>query len=116
MKTLEPELSALIIIFRSTGPVISTRRSLQVRGRRRDQPVALADLPGLGQEVRTRAAVELALPHRPALQQLAPPWAELALEQLDEGERLGGQDLGVGGSDDLCGRRQDRTFDLRAIR
>jgi hypothetical protein len=27
MKTFAPQLSALIIIFRSTGPVISTRRS-----------------------------------------------------------------------------------------
>src|SRR5215217_4159689 len=32
MKTLAPELSALIIIFRSTGPVISTRRSFKSAG------------------------------------------------------------------------------------
>src|SRR3954468_8530538 len=32
MKTLAPELSALIIIFRSTGPVISTRRSFRSAG------------------------------------------------------------------------------------
>ena len=32
MKTFAPELSALIIIFRSTGPVISTRRSCRSAG------------------------------------------------------------------------------------
>ncbi len=32
MKTLAPELSALMIIFRSTGPVISTRRSRRSAG------------------------------------------------------------------------------------
>ena len=32
MKTFAPELRALIIIFRSTGPVISTRRSRRALG------------------------------------------------------------------------------------
>src|SRR5881628_1437539 len=32
MKTLAPELSALMIILRSTGPVISTRRSARSAG------------------------------------------------------------------------------------
>jgi hypothetical protein len=32
MKTFAPELSALMIIFRSTGPVISTRRSWRSAG------------------------------------------------------------------------------------
>ena len=32
MKTLAPELSALMIILRSTGPVISTRRSIRSAG------------------------------------------------------------------------------------
>src|SRR5208283_1680180 len=32
MKTLAPELSALMIIFRSGGPVISTRRSRRSEG------------------------------------------------------------------------------------
>jgi hypothetical protein len=32
MKTFAPELSALIIILRSTGPVISTRRSARSAG------------------------------------------------------------------------------------
>jgi hypothetical protein len=32
MKTQAPELRALMIIFRSTGPVISTRRSIKSDG------------------------------------------------------------------------------------
>jgi hypothetical protein len=41
----------LIIIFRSTGPVISIRR------RRRDAPVAVANVPGLVEEVRPTGAL-----------------------------------------------------------
>ena len=43
-------------ILRSVGPVISTRRSLQVGRRRGDPPVALADRSRLGQEVERPAA------------------------------------------------------------
>ena len=52
MKTLAPELSALTIILRSTGPVISTRRSWRSAGIARDPPIALADRPGLGEKIR----------------------------------------------------------------
>ena len=41
MKTRAPELSALIIILRSTGPVISTRRSRRSAGGGCDLPVVL---------------------------------------------------------------------------
>ena len=43
MKTVAPEFSALTIILRSTGPVISTRRSSRSLGDRRDLPVAVAN-------------------------------------------------------------------------
>jgi hypothetical protein len=56
MNTRAPELSALMIILRSTGPVISTRRVLQVVRRRRHRPVAVADSARLGEEVGARAA------------------------------------------------------------
>ena len=62
MKTFAPELSALIIILRSAGPVISTRRSCRSARRRRDAPVAVADVRGLGQEVGQLAGVEAVLP------------------------------------------------------
>ena len=65
MKTFAPELSALIIILRSTGPVISTRRLLEVGRGRRHLPVAAADARGLREEVRQLAAVELLLPLGP---------------------------------------------------
>ena len=42
MKTLAPELSALIVIFGSAGPVISTRRSFRSSGAGGDRPVRLA--------------------------------------------------------------------------
>ena len=51
MNTRAPEFSALITILRSVGPVISTRRSRQVRRRRRHPPVALAHAAGRRQEV-----------------------------------------------------------------
>ena len=87
MKTSAPELRALIIILRSTGPVISTRPLLQVRGRVGDLPGARPDRLGLGQEVRERAGVELRLPLGPALQELPSHGVELPVELLDEGER-----------------------------
>ena len=67
MKTLAPEFKALMIIFRSVGPVISTRRSCKVGGNRRHRPVALADGLGLGKEVGELAGVEFPLAARPCV-------------------------------------------------
>ena len=97
MKTRAPELSALIIIFRSTGPVISQRRSVQVGRRRRDAPVGLPDLPRLRQEARVLAGVEVELALVALLEQLEPPRVERALETLDECERLRCEDLRADG-------------------
>ena len=58
MKQLAPELSALITIFGSTGPVISTRRSSSAAGSGGDPPVAVADRGGVGAEVGQPAGVE----------------------------------------------------------
>ena len=94
MKTFAPELSALMIILRSTGPVISTRRSCDVGRDRRAGPVAFADRARLGQEVGQLAGVELAPGALRALrQQLLAPAAERALQLGHERERLGRQDL-----------------------
>ena len=81
MKTFAPELSALMIILRSTGPVISTRRSQQVARDRRDRPVALADLARLRQEVRQLAGVEPRLARFPRRQQLLAPRIELLVQR-----------------------------------
>ena len=59
MNPSAPEFSALIVILRSVGPVISTQRCCMSGGDRRHGPVALADLARVGQEVEH-------LPRRPA--------------------------------------------------
>ena len=71
MKALAPELKALIIILRSTGPVISTRRSAEVCRHRGHAPVPLPYGARLGQEVRAHPGVQLPLALRPALQERA---------------------------------------------
>ena len=58
MKTLAPELRALMIILRSTGPVISTRRSRRSCGNGGDGPFGGADGGGLGEEVRQDAGIQ----------------------------------------------------------
>ena len=85
MNTLAPELSALITILRSTGPVISTRRSARSAGRRCDLPVAVADVGGLGQEVGHLAGVDpcAAAPARAASKFLA-AGVEAAVQVGDE--------------------------------
>ena len=60
MKTLAPQLSALMIILRSTGPVISTRRSCRSAGDRRDGPLLGADLGRLGQKIGKAPGIDLA--------------------------------------------------------
>src|SRR4051812_19759846 len=72
-----------------------TRRAGDLRGpvrivgpRRRHLPVALADVLGLREEARGRAAL------RPRLEQLAPARAELRVQLAQEAERLVGEDLG----------------------
>ena len=52
MNTRAPELSALIIILGSAGPVISTRRSSRSAGAGRHRPVVLADVARRHEEVR----------------------------------------------------------------
>ena len=58
MNTLAPEFNALMIILRSTGPVISTRRSSKSAGKRSHLPVALADFGGLRQEIGALTGIE----------------------------------------------------------
>ena len=101
MKTRAPELSALIIILRSTGPVISQRRSRRSAGASADPPVGVAEIARLGQEARQLARVELELPLVPPLEQLAPARIQLAVQAPDEVERLAREDFLVGGSEEL---------------
>jgi hypothetical protein len=69
----------------------------QVRRRRGDLPVALADLARLGQEVQALPRGHPASALRPRGQQLAATGIEPAVQLRDEGQRLGGQDLLLAG-------------------
>ena len=93
MNTLAPELSALITILRSTGPVISTRRSAISSGDGATCQSPLADVARLGQEVGQLARREARCALDPAREHLAPPLAELALEVGQERERVGREDV-----------------------
>ena len=98
MKTRAPELSALIIILGSAGPVISTRRSSRSAGAGATRPVALADVACRDQEVRPDAGIELGLALLAATQEVEAERPEPALEVGHERERVVGQDL-VGARD-----------------
>src|ERR1700744_2494649 len=95
--TLAPEFSALIVIFLSVGPVISTRRSAAQprRGRRHLPGVVVPDLRRARQEVEGPARDDLGLPPFPRGQQLRAPGAQLPLQRRDQPERLGSQNLVV---------------------
>ena len=94
MKTFAPELSALITIFRSTGPVISTRRSTMSAGidAQVQSPSRIAR--GLRQEIGQRPAIEFGLPLRATGHEVGAATAERPLELGRERDRVGRQDLG----------------------
>ena len=92
MNTLAPELRALIIILRSTGPVISTRRSVSGFGASGTIQSAVADLGGLGQEVGAVAGVEAGLSLGPGRQQIPAAGVEPSVEPGDELDGLRCQD------------------------
>jgi hypothetical protein len=94
MNVEAPQLSALITILRSVGPVISTRRSRRSFGCaaivHSDSRIARVSGRKSGQPAR----VEFLLPFAAALQKLAAPRVEFAMQQRYESKRLGRQDLG----------------------
>ena len=93
MNTFAPELSALMIILRSTGPVISTRRSCRSGGAGATFQSPSRMCGRLGQEVERAARVERRRPAPARRQELAPPGLEGAVQPRHELERLGGEDL-----------------------
>jgi len=90
MNTRAPELRALITIFRSVGPVISTRRSRSGSGTG-SIVQSRSRLPRLGQEVWQLARAQPFLPLGAGREQLAPPRPEAPLELLDERHRFRSQ-------------------------
>ena len=88
MKTLAPELSALMIILRSTGPVISTRRSSRSAGMGATVHSLLADGCGLGQKIGQCAGVDLLLADLAARQKFLAARFERDRELCTETRRL----------------------------
>ena len=87
MNTFAPEFSALMIILRSVGPVISTRRSCRSAGIARHSPLPFANSTSLGEKIRQRAGIELALAGRASLEQSDDAIAEAAGQVGDELQR-----------------------------
>ena len=88
MKTFAPELSALMIILRSTGPGdldAAVERGPCGSGATVHSPSRIVG--GLGQEVGPLAGVEARLPLAPAREQLQPPRPERPHQVGDEGQR-----------------------------
>ena len=122
MNTRAPELSALITILRSTGPGDLDAPVGDLVRRRRDAPVAGADVRRLGQEVRQLAGMEALEPLRPPREQLDPARAERALEVGEEAAGLVGEDVCRVGHGVIIpfrwrgSRRAQRQLDRRVLR
>ena len=86
-------------ILRSTGPVISTRRSWMSAGTGAHVHSASRTARRLGQEIGQPTGVELRLARRTPRQELGAALAEDALQPRDEADRLRREDLGVLGRD-----------------
>ena len=114
MKTLAPEFSALTIILRSTGPVISTRRSRRSAGigATRQSPSRMAAC--LGQEVGRLAGVEQLLALDARGEQLAAALVEASVQVGEKGQRLRGENFVEARAlrtEDSDARRQDRSVE-----
>ena len=106
MNTRAPELSALITILRSVGPVISTRRSCRSGGASATRHVILAHVTRLLEEDRHLPGQQPLLAGGPGPEQLLTPRAERTLQLGDELERLRGEDPLVAVTADLDAVRE----------
>ena len=95
MKTFAPEFSALTIILRSTGPVISTRRSRRSAGIGATfQSPSRIDFVS-GRKSGNLPGVEVFLALHSPRQQLEPPPIEAPVQAGEERQRLGVEDFGL---------------------
>ena len=93
MNTFAPELSALMIILRSAGPVISTRRSSRSAGIGATVQSPSRMSRRLGQEVGQLARIEALLPLAAQRQQAPARAVEAAVQLGEEVQRGRAQDL-----------------------
>ena len=84
MKTFAPEFNALMIILRSTGPVISTRRSRMSFGSGATVHSASRISLRLFQKIGLLAGVDSLLPFMARVEQRFAPGVERALQVDDE--------------------------------
>src|SRR3954454_20014533 len=106
MKQDAPEFRALTTIMRSTGPVISTRRSWRAAGIGAAFPLGVADRRGIGEEVGQFARVEARLALGAERQQAGALGPEAPLQGAEELEGLG--------REDAVGTLDARGLDLQA--
>ena len=97
MNPRAPEFSALMTILRSTGPVISTRRSCRGAG-----AAATCQSPSRMSRVSARKSRGLACgdprpPLRAGGEELSPARLEALVQRAEEGEGVVGEDAGGGG-------------------
>ena len=95
MKTLAPELRALMIILRSTGPVISTRRSRRSAGSGATVQSASRMSAVSGRKSGRSPASRRAWRATRAARSSLAAGVELAVQGGEEGEGFGGEDGGV---------------------
>ena len=98
MNTRAPELSALMTILRSVGPVISTRRSWMSAGVGATVQ-SVPDVFGFRQEIGPLATVQRGLALVAAGEEFVAPVAEFPVQRGDEGHRFRREDFGLGGGD-----------------
>ena len=95
MNTFAPELSALMTILRSTGPVISVRRSCKSAGIEATRHDLSSRMDLVAREkIRHRAAINFLLPLDAFGEKFLARRLKFAGEFFDEGERLRSQDFG----------------------
>src|SRR3974377_2618 len=105
MNTFAPELSALMIILRSTGPVISTRRSWRSAGvgatRHSDAPAesasggetGVAPASSAARGAGRRPGTGRRVAGAPRLEQAAAPIVEPVVQLGDELQRFGSENI-----------------------
>jgi hypothetical protein len=104
MKTRAPELKALIIILRSTGPVISTRRSSRPGDAGAHRPGSRANAFRLGKKVQPFPALQSRAAVGAARKQCEPSLIELPLQPRNECDGVRGEHTVVTGCDGAADR------------